>query len=107
MQNTRDADAKHIHWARNVKERDNYTCQICRAIGVRLHSHHLNSYDIFVDQRYILDNGITLCSVCHEKFHVIFGKGSNTKFQFEQFKKSRELILKALLNKYSQTKGSK
>lgn len=81
-------DEKHQKWAKKVKQRDNYTCQLCFASGsgVYLHSHHLNSWDLFPDQRYQLDNGITLCNQCHFSFHKISGLGTNTKYQFEQFK---------------------
>jgi 5-methylcytosine-specific restriction endonuclease McrA len=93
MQN-RLKDKKHIKWAKEVKDRDNYTCQICNKYNVYLHSHHLNSYDLFKDQRYLLENGITLCKKCHDMFHSIAGKGKNTKFQFEEFKQFVILIKK-------------
>ena len=93
-------DKRHIRWAKDVKARDNYECQICRATNVYLHSHHLNSYDVFVNQRYDINNGITLCFRCHTEFHLIFSKGRNTKFQFEQYKKSIEIFKKVLLKKY-------
>ena len=92
----RQADQKFVQWAKEIKERDNYTCQICKKFGVPLNSHHLNSWDMFIEQRYELANGITLCVGCHDKFHEIYGKGKNTKFQFDQFRQTIQLFKKAL-----------
>ncbi len=75
-------------WRRKVYERDNYTCQICNDDnGGNLNAHHLNSYDWDIENRTNIDNGVTLCEVCHKEFHSIYGNGNNTKQQFEQFYK--------------------
>lgn len=66
--------------------RDDYTCQVCDAKGIHLHAHHKNSFDKFPDQRFDLDNLATVCKDCHEKFHIIYGKGNNTEQQFIEFK---------------------
>lgn len=87
-------DPLAMEWSKRVKARDNYTCQLCRKYGVPLNAHHLNSWDMFVTQRYDLNNGITLCARHHELFHHIYGKGKNTIFQFLQFKKSVDLFKK-------------
>lgn len=87
-------DPDHIKWAYEVKKRDKFTCQICQAHGVPLHSHHLNSFDTFIKDRFDVENGITLCVVHHEMFHSIYGKGKNTKFQFREFEQTLELIRK-------------
>lgn len=89
-------DPEAVEWAKKIKDRDNFTCQICRKYGVPLNSHHLNSWDFFIDQRYILANGVTLCEGCHERFHNIYGRGRNTTFQYLQFKKSVETFRRAL-----------
>lgn len=86
MSYDRFKDPEHIAWARAVKERDLFTCQICDATEVYLHSHHQNSWDYFVDERFDVENGITLCEDCHMMFHAIYGHSKNTKFQFEEFR---------------------
>ena len=78
-----------------IKERDNYTCQICGKTHTILHVHHIKSfseivheillehkdlnpesdkyelYDIIVhDERFLdLDNLITYCKDCHIAIH--------------------------------------
>ena len=49
-------DPKHIKWAKDVKERDDYTCQICGVTDAYLNSHHKDSWDWCVDGRYNVDN---------------------------------------------------
>lgn len=85
MNYNRFEDPKHIEWAKKVKQRDKFTCQICGAYKVYLNAHHKNSFDIFINQRFEISNGITLCAKCHDKFHNIYGHGKNTEFQFQEF----------------------
>ena len=85
--NDRNQDAKFVKWAKKVKQRDNYICQLCRKSGVSLNSHHINSWDVFISQRYDVNNGITLCEKCHNLFHDCYGRGKNTAYQFEEFKR--------------------
>lgn len=70
---------------KNVLKRDEYTCQCCGVVGTRLNVHHLNSYDWFVDGRTDCENAITLCERCHKNFHLLYGRGKNTKEQFEEW----------------------
>lgn len=90
----RSEDKRFVRWAKKVKERDGFVCQICFKEKVYLNSHHMNSWDMFVRERYDIDNGVTLCAPCHDKFHEIYGKGKNTKYQFKEFKETIELIKK-------------
>lgn len=75
----------NARWVRAVKRRDNYTCQCCGIAGVTMVAHHLNGYNWDVENRYNVDNGITLCERCHIDFHRIYGNGDNTKEQFEEY----------------------
>ena len=48
----------------SVFARDKHTCVNCGQPGVD--AHHIIERRLFPDGRYYLDNGVTLCSACHE-----------------------------------------
>jgi hypothetical protein len=73
---------EHKRWKQKVIERDDFTCSKCKTRGGRLIGHHLNSYHANEDERYNIDNGVTMCPKCHTKFHVECGYENNTKEQF-------------------------
>lgn len=58
-------------WATQVKRRDDFTCQVCGS-KQKLIAHHLNSYKSDKENRYNVENGITLCRECHTDFHCNF-----------------------------------
>lgn len=89
--NRGDDDPAHKEWAKIVKERDSFRCDICGAVGVPLESHHLNSYYYFPEQRYDIDNGVCLCRKHHEHFHLVYSSNCH-KWQYEQFKKTCKAI---------------
>lgn len=72
-------------WRDRVYKRDNYTCVICEVHSHDLNAHHLNSWDVYKDQRFDVRNGVTLCKDCHLLFHSKYGFGNNTKEQFIEF----------------------
>mgnify|MGYP002511606325 CR=1 FL=1 len=72
-------------WRKKVYERDNYICRCCGKQGGRLNAHHLNGYNWDKDNRYNVDNGVTLCEECHGKFHRIYGYGNNTSEQYQKY----------------------
>lgn len=81
---------EYIEWRKLVFERDNYTCQCCGDNkGGNLNGHHLNSRDKFPQEKYNVNNGITLCETCHKEFHKIYGYGNNTKEQYNDFINSK------------------
>ncbi len=87
MSEDRSDDPKYLSWARAVKVKSDFICDICHKKDVYLESHHKNSWDWDISGRYDLSNSACLCKFCHQSFHKIFGYGGNHSYQFEQFKK--------------------
>ena len=77
-------------WRKAIFERDNFTCQVCKQYGGDLRVHHINNFADFPELRFAINNGITLCKNCHQKFHKMFGQRNNTKEQLIIFKKGGE-----------------
>tara|TARA_R110000751_G_scaffold46368_1_gene104387 strand:+ start:4330 stop:5040 length:711 start_codon:yes stop_codon:yes gene_type:complete len=75
---------EYTEWRTNVFSRDNYTCQICEKSS-GLNAHHLDGWNWCIERRHDIDNGVTLCVDCHERFHAVYGKGDNSLEQFEEF----------------------
>lgn len=80
------AYSEYNEWRKMVYQRDKYTCQCCGYKGKRLNAHHLNGYKWDIENRTNINNGITLCENCHTSFHSQYGKGNNTKEQFEEYR---------------------
>ncbi len=95
----RKDDIYFIKWAKQVKIRDRFICQICNRQGVELNAHHKNSWDAFEDERYDLDNGVTLCAQCHRNFHETYGYGGNTRQQFDEFERMSEALKESIEQK--------
>jgi 5-methylcytosine-specific restriction endonuclease McrA len=78
------------NWRSAVYERDQYTCQVTGKIGGDIVAHHLFSWCDNPTLRFDVNNGITLSKEIHLKFHKRYGKGKNTKEQFEEFLKEHK-----------------
>lgn len=76
---------EHKDWSFAVKIRDGFMCQLTKLKG-KIVSHHLNSFDIYPEERFLVNNGVTLLAVLHRVFHSIYGSGANTKAQYDEFK---------------------
>ena len=73
-------------WRIGVIRRDK-VCVVCGTRKSR-QAHHINHGTYFPEQRYDLDNGITLCRNCHSRFHNDFVgsyRRKCTKYQFDNF----------------------
>jgi HNH endonuclease len=68
----RTSSARHsgIHkdWIEDVLKRDNYTCRNCGSTE-QLCAHHIVEWEDDESLRFVLDNGLTLCSPCHTRHH--------------------------------------
>lgn len=69
--NTR-RDRRHHIWRKLVFERDDYTCQNCKARNgngkkIELESHHIKPFAYYPKLRYKISNGLTLCKKCHKQ----------------------------------------
>lgn len=53
-----------ILWAKSIKERDNYKCQICGEVGGELRSNHIKKFSDYPELRFEPLNGITICRYC-------------------------------------------
>lgn len=67
-------------WARQIKKRDDYTCQMCRKRGGILHSDHIKPFAYFPELRFELTNGRTLCISCHRLTDTYGNNIKNYKF---------------------------
>lgn len=67
------ASIQYRLWREAVFSRDGYTCQKCAVIGGILHPHHIKSFSKFINLRFAIDNGITLCVKCHRDLHKVIG----------------------------------
>jgi len=76
-------------WRRFVYERDNYTCQVCDKRGYNIVAHHLEGWNWDKENRFNVDNGVTLCVTCHKDFHDKYGRGDNTKEQFKEYMENK------------------
>lgn len=76
---------EYSEWRLLVYERDGFTCQVCGQVRGDINAHHLEAYNNAPELRTTLSNGITLCETCHKDFHHCYGRGNNTRAQFEEW----------------------
>lgn len=61
--------SRYKEWRDKVFRRDGFTCRRCHRKGVELNAHHKKSFASFPKLRYVIGNGITLCTKCHLIIH--------------------------------------
>jgi len=60
------------NWQKKVFKRDDYRCQLCgdtKKGDKIIHAHHIKSFAKYPKLRLDVDNGVTLCNICHSKVH--------------------------------------
>jgi len=92
----RDEKNKMKEWVKLVKERDNFTCQLC---GYKLNKNKLSGLSAhhivartFKPLQFDIDNGITLCSRCHfwswssaHQSSIVFADFFETKYPLRYY----------------------
>ena len=76
---------EYMEFVKRISSRDNGVCYCCGEKRKNTEVHHLNGYNWCVEGRTDDTNAVTLCPNCHANFHLIYGKGSNTREQFEEW----------------------
>lgn len=85
-----------------VLKRDKYTCIVCKNKDIIRHCHHLNSWYLDPENRFNIDNCVTLCAGkagCHYKFHTKYSFGRNTIDQFLDFIKDDKNLFNEIYNR--------
>lgn len=86
---TKTSDSKKIRMSKEYKEwrktvflRDDFICQDCGVRGNRLHPDHIFPFAYFPEQRFLVENGQTLCEDCHRKTPT-YGRKSDDYAEFD------------------------
>lgn len=61
---------EYKQWRRKILERDNYQCKVCGEKYTKEHKlvvHHILSWKDYQEERYNINNGITLCQAHHPR----------------------------------------
>jgi 5-methylcytosine-specific restriction endonuclease McrA len=65
---------EYYAWRNRIFERDSFICRVCGiSRSDQMVAHHLYSYAKYKDLQLNVNNGITLCSDCHNGFHEWHG----------------------------------
>jgi 5-methylcytosine-specific restriction endonuclease McrA len=65
----RYSNREMVRWSKAVRDRDK-CCQICGS-RKKLHAHHIIPKAKWLSGAYLLNNGVTLCSICHIEEHEL------------------------------------
>lgn len=72
-------------WRKEVLQRDQ-KCIVCDG-DKHLEAHHMYGYKQYPELRTDLNNGVTVCKFCHDKYHSYYGVKDITPLKFVKFMK--------------------
>ena len=75
---------EYLEFRKSIFKRDNYKCQIT-GLGGKLEMHHIESMNTHLSKALDESNVVTLHVNTHKEFHLKYGKGNNTKEQWDEF----------------------
>jgi len=75
----------YLAWVKEVYLRYKYSCLISKQDRGTREAHHLFNWRDYKDFRFCFWNGVLLSEEFHKQFHMQFGYGQNTLFQFKEF----------------------
>ena len=80
-------EKEYESWKNSVLKRDGYTCQLCGTNEEEciLHVHHIVRYSENEELRTDVNNGITLCYICHQQ---VFRKEKQCEQIFKEILKN-------------------
>ena len=82
---TEESDSDYRIFRKNVLDRDNHKCQCC-GLEKKLQVHHIFSSKYYPSLKNDVNNGITLCKYCHQKYHTIYRNKHNVNAEtFSKF----------------------
>ena len=68
------ATLAYKNWRKAVFIRDNYTCVWCNRLGGKLNADHIKPFALYLELRFDVSNGRTLCVECHKKTETYCGR---------------------------------
>ena len=68
-----------------LHDRANNRCEFTGCKSNNLVIHHLNGYNWYIEGRMDVDNAVVIDKEVHDVFHDKYGRGDNTKEQWEEF----------------------
>lgn len=82
---SRRAHPGYLAWLKDVYLKHSYSCLISKQNSGIKEAHHLFNWRDYTDFRFCFWNGVLLSENLHKQFHMQFGYGKNTLFQFKEF----------------------
>lgn len=98
------ASDEYKEWERQVKLKFNNRCVLTGEYTNSMSVHHLNSFALFPDKRFDVNNGVLIHRELHHMFHNLYGRHGNTADQFELFKK--DLLVRPIVYLIAGVAGS-